>query len=86
MTERYFSYFSTKTFAVGTQKNRLIEKLSVRKYLQFYAENFCIFKPMGLQKVVIILSKSTEGITFYLLFYRSGLQTLSNLICNETKI
>ena len=46
-----FFYFSTKTYVVGTQKNRLndtvllstlniCEKLWVRKYLQFYAENF----------------------------------------------
>ena len=54
--EKQFSYFSTKTYVVGTQKNRLNEtvllstqnickKLWVRKYLQFYAEYFCISKP-----------------------------------------
>ena len=25
LTKNYFSYFSTKTYVVGTQKNRLIE-------------------------------------------------------------
>ena len=45
LTENKFSYFSTKTYVVGTQKNRLIETvllsiqnkcltLRVRKYLQ----------------------------------------------------
>ena len=45
---------------MGTQKNRLNEKvllstqnkclkLGVRKYLQFYAEKFCLSKPMYLQ-------------------------------------
>ena len=53
VTENSFSYFSTKTYVADTQKNRLIEtvllstqnicqKLWVRKYLQFYAENFCL--------------------------------------------
>ena len=57
VTEKIFSYFSTKTYVVGTQKNRLIEtvllstknislKLWVRKYLQFYAEEFCLSKLM----------------------------------------
>ena len=50
-----FSYFSTQTYVVGSQKNLLNErvllstqnicqKLLVRKYLQFYAENFCLSK------------------------------------------
>ena len=50
-------YFSAKTYVVGTQKNRLDEtvlfstpnicsKLWVRKYLQFYSENFCSSKPV----------------------------------------
>ena len=53
VTKKIFSYFSTKTYVVGTQKNLLIEavilstqniclKSWVRKYLQFYAENFCV--------------------------------------------
>ena len=56
-TRKLFSYFSTKTYVVGTQKNRFNEtvllstqniflKLWVRKYLQFYTENVCLFKPM----------------------------------------
>ena len=51
------SYFSTQPYDVGTQKNRLnqtvllstlniCQKLWVRKYLQFYAENFCLSKPV----------------------------------------
>ena len=50
---KQFSHFSTKIYVVGTQKNHLKEtvllgtqnisfKLWVRKYLQFYAENFCL--------------------------------------------
>ena len=46
----FFFYFSTKTYVLGTQKNRLNEtvllsvhniclNLWVRKYLQFYVEN-----------------------------------------------
>ena len=46
-----FSYFSTKTYVMGTQKNRLIELVllrtqnkclnrMIRKYAQFYAYNF----------------------------------------------
>ena len=59
VTEKLFSYFSTKTYVVGTQKNRLNEtvllstqnicsKLWIKKYLQFYAENFCLSKPVSL--------------------------------------
>ena len=59
VTEKYISYFSTKTYVVGDQKNRLNEmvllstqnicyKLWVRKYFQFYAENICLSKPMAL--------------------------------------
>ena len=51
VTEKWFSYFSTKTYVVGTQKNRPNEtvllstqnicyKLWVRRYWQFYSENF----------------------------------------------
>ena len=51
------SYFSTKTYVVGTQKNRLNETVLlstqniclncwVRKYLQFYAHKLCYSKPM----------------------------------------
>ena len=47
--KKYFSYFSTKTYVVGTQKNRLIEtgsvehpkfmfKLMGKKYLQLSAK------------------------------------------------
>ena len=50
-TQNFFSYFSTKTYVVGTQKNRLNETvllstqntcltLWVRKYSQFYAKIF----------------------------------------------
>ena len=52
-----FSYFSTKTYVVGTQKNLLNETVllstqniclnfCVRKYLHFYAEKFCLSKPV----------------------------------------
>ena len=51
VTGKYFSSFSTKTYVVGTQKNRLDEtvllsiqnicqKVWVRKYLEFHAGNF----------------------------------------------
>ena len=50
------SFFSTKTYVVGTQKNRLKEmvllsihniclNLWARKYLQFYAENIVYLDP-----------------------------------------
>ena len=56
-TIKYFSYFKTKTYVVGTQKNRLNEtvllstqnicyNLWVRGYWQFYAENLCLSEPM----------------------------------------
>ena len=49
-----------KRYVVGTQKNRLNEtvllstqnicnKIWVRKYLLFYAENFCLSKPMYIE-------------------------------------
>ena len=55
--KKYFSYFSTKTYVVGTQKNRLNETVLlstqnicsnwwIRKYLQFYAQKICLSKPM----------------------------------------
>ena len=51
--KKYFSYFSTKTYVVGTQKNCLNETVLlstqniflnwwVRKYLHFYAQKFCL--------------------------------------------
>ena len=55
--KNYFSYFSSKTYVVGTQKNRLNETVLlstqnicsnwwIRKYLKFYSQNFCLSKPM----------------------------------------
>ena len=52
VTENDFSYSSTKTYVVGTQKNRLDETVLlstqntclnwwIRKYSQFYANYFC---------------------------------------------
>ena len=47
-------------FVVGTQKNHLNETvrtqnicktLWVRKYLQFYAEKFCLTKPMKVKQI-----------------------------------
>ena len=49
--------FSTKTYVVGTQKNRLNKTVLlstqnicsnwwIRIYLQFYTQNFCLSKPM----------------------------------------
>ena len=57
VTEKYISYFSTETYVVGTQKNRLNETVLLRtqnicynwrarRYLQFYLKNFCLSKPM----------------------------------------
>ena len=53
----FFSYFSTKTYIVGTLKNRLIERvlLSTQNMLQLegkkifaiYAQRFCLSKPMN---------------------------------------
>ena len=52
VTENYFSYFSTKTNIVGTQKYRLDEHpkhmlklMDKKKKLQFYAKN-CLTGPM----------------------------------------
>ena len=55
---KIISYFSTKIYVVGTQKNRLNEtvllstqnicqKFWVRTKLQFYTENLCLSKPVG---------------------------------------
>ena len=55
----FFPYFSTKTYVMGTQKNRLNETVLlstqticlncwVRKYLQFYSQKFCLSKLMVL--------------------------------------
>ena len=59
-----FFYFSTKTYVVGTQKNRLDEtvllstqnickKLWVRKYLHFYAEKNCLSKPIFMWNIMV---------------------------------
>ena len=50
-TQKYVSYFSTKTYVVGTQKTVLFStqnmlKLIGKKYLQFYAQKFCLSKPV----------------------------------------
>ena len=56
-TKKIKSYLSTKTYVVGTQKNRLSEMvlLSTQTYVQtdglenisqFYAQKFCLSKPM----------------------------------------
>ena len=57
VTEKQFSYFSTKRYVVGTQRTismrqfflstqNIYLKLWVRKYLQFYREFFCLSKPV----------------------------------------
>ena len=45
-TRKIISYFSSKTYVVGTQKNRL--KTYAKNYglENIYAENFCLSKPM----------------------------------------
>ena len=74
VTEKYFSYFSTKTYVVFTQKNRLNEtvllstknicwKLWVRKYLQFFAENFCIPKPEVLRNCFFFIQSLVQPIS-----------------------
>ena len=56
-TYELFSYFLSKTYVVGTQKNRLNEtvllkhpkhifKLTDKKIIVFYAEKFCLTGPM----------------------------------------
>ena len=64
--KNYFSYFSTKTYVVGTKKNPLKETVLkstqnillnkwVRKYLQylqFYAQNFCLSNPMFINLIL----------------------------------
>ena len=65
----YFLIFQTKHMLWVLKKNRLNEtvllsnkniclKVWVRKYLQFYAEHFCLSKPMDplLKAVRIIIS------------------------------
>ena len=58
-TKKLFSYFSTKTYVVGTQNNRLSETVLlstqnicsnwwIRKYLKFNAKKFCLSKLMAL--------------------------------------
>ena len=49
---KLFSYFLTKTYAVGAQKNRLIEhlkhmfKFRDKEMITIYAEKFCVTGPM----------------------------------------
>ena len=75
VTEKQFSYFSTKTYVVGTQKNSLNEtvflntqnmlKIMVKKYLQFYAEKSCLSIPMREHIALMLsLSRSSEMGTF----------------------
>ena len=72
MVENYFSYFSTKTYVVGTQKNRLNETVLlgthniylncwVRKYLQFYTKKNCMSGPMD--KIMIIIIYLYENVS-----------------------
>ena len=68
-----FLILSTKTYVVGTQKNRLIEtgllstqnicqELWVRKYLQFYAANLCLSKPVAffLKFIALRMAKTPQ--------------------------
>ena len=82
LVEKQFSYFSTKTYVVGTQKNRLSEtvllstqnicsELQVRKYLHWYVEIFCLSKPVVLVTICKILTKTifvAYRLTHYVLF------------------
>ena len=56
---KIISYFSTKTYVVGTQKNRLSETILlstqnissrcwISNYLQFYAQKLCLYKPIDM--------------------------------------
>ena len=57
--KKLLSYFSAKTYVVGTQKNRLNETIFlstlnissrcwISNYLQFYAQKLCLSKPMDM--------------------------------------
>ena len=81
---------------MGTQKNRLNEtvrlssqniclKLWVRKYLQVYAEIFCLFKPMGTQWFAYALQaflsqRETEKVTKTSMVLNAALQDM----CKQT--
>ena len=71
VTEKKFSYLSTKIYVVVTQKDRLNEtvllstqnicwKFCVRKYLQFYAECFCLSKPVHVHLKMLITNTAFE--------------------------
>ena len=57
VTEKYFPYFSTATYVVGTQKNRLNEmvllstqymfRLLGKKIIAFLLSKFCLTGPMS---------------------------------------
>ena len=98
VTEKYISYLLTKTYVVGTQKNRLNEtvlfttqsiylKLLVRKYIQFYAENFCLSKPMIKGIILTHLAYRVNGKknviypTIIQSFEVRGKKALADVIC-----
>ena len=55
--KNYFSYFSAKTYVVGTQKNRLNETVLLR------TQNTVMFRLMG-KKIIIILIKKILILTY----------------------
>ena len=44
--EKYFSYFSTLTYVVGTQNILVCLKIMGKKIFTIFVENFCLSKPM----------------------------------------
>ena len=75
VTKYYFSYFSTKTYVVGSQKNRLNEtfehpkhmlKLMGKKYLQVYAKIFCLSKDMARYNNDIILFYHVLNVRYHI--------------------
>ena len=72
-----FSYFSSKPYVVGTQKNRrnetvllstqnICSNLWIRKYLQFYSKKICLSKPMNIYLFLALVAiLSTEQIGLY---------------------
>ena len=73
VAKNYFSYFSSKTYVVGTQKNRLNKMvlLSTQKYVQtdglenikkFYAQNFVYLCLWPVQEILLLIaSTSSKG-------------------------
>ena len=70
ISENYFSYFSTKTYVVGTQKNYLSERVLLSTHNTFNERVLLstqnTFKLMG-EKIITILRSNSENYFFLFL-------------------